>query len=106
MKEKQIVVADVPEKELIADKVPEKPMVVEEVVNQEDSDVLYAQKIDLGYQLVDKSPKVVLILLETSKSDVFLVKDQNALVYKEDGFWYLSKNSGKNISIKTLNIKF
>ncbi len=69
-------------------------------------DVLYAQKINNGFQLVDKTPKVVMIMLETNLENVFLVKDKNAIVYKEDGFWYISKNDGNKPSIKTLNIKF
>jgi hypothetical protein len=68
--------------------------------------VLYAQPIDHGFQIVDSTPKVVMVILETSKQNVFLVKDENAIVYKEDGFWYYSKNDGKAVSIKTLNIKF
>lgn len=81
---------------------------VKQVVKKEESEinVLYAQKIDSGYQLVDKTPKVVMIILETNMQNVFLVKNENAIVYKEDGFWYLSKNDGKQATVKTLNIKF
>lgn len=97
------------EKEDVVKKTPmkEEPEIKKAVVNKEPSkNVLYAQKIDNGYQLVDKTPKVLMILLETSKTDVFLVKDANALVYKEDGFWYLSKNEGKKPTLEILNIKF
>lgn len=72
----------------------------------EDRKVLFAQPIENGFQVVDTTPKVVMILLETPKSNTFIVKDQNAIVYKEDGFWYLSKNDGKSTSHETLNIKF
>lgn len=68
--------------------------------------VLYAQKIDNGYQIVDKTPKVVMIILETNLKNVFLVKGENAIVYMEDGFWYLSKNNGVKPTQETLNIKF
>ncbi|MFK7780910.1 hypothetical protein [Psychroserpens sp.] len=70
------------------------------------TNVLYAQPIDKGFQVVDSSPKVVMILLETPKQNTFIVKDQNAIVYKEDGFWYLSTNDGTSTSLETLNIKF
>ena len=73
---------------------------------KEDSKTLYAQPIDNGFQVVDSSPKVVMILLETPKENTYIVKGQNAIVYKEDGFWYLSRNDGKSISLETLNIKF
>jgi len=72
----------------------------------EDRKVLFAQPIENGFQVVDTIPKVVMILLETPKTNTFIVKDQNAIVYKEDGFWYISKNDGKSTSFETLNIKF
>ena len=67
------------------------------------SNVLYAQPITNGFQLVDNTPKVVMILLETAKKDVFIVKGQDAIVYKENSKWYLSKNSNDS---KLLEIKF
>ncbi len=70
------------------------------------STVLYAQVIENGFQLVDSTPKVVMILLTTPKQDTFIVKGKDAIVYKEDGFWYISQNDGKNYSTKLLNIKF
>lgn len=74
--------------------------------DKEQTQTLYAQPIDKGFQVVDSSPKVVMILLETPKSNTYIVKDQNAIVYEEDGFWYLSKNDGKTTSLESLNIKF
>jgi hypothetical protein len=76
------------------------------IVVEEASDLLYAQPISNGFQVVDRTPKIIMILLETTKVDTFIVKDTNAIVYKEDGFWYLSKNDGVKVSIETLNIKF
>ncbi|MFC0604715.1 hypothetical protein [Winogradskyella pulchriflava] len=66
----------------------------------------YAQTIKNGYQLVDSEPKIVMVLLTTAANDVFIVKDKNAIVYKEDGFWYYSENNGKVSNKKQLNIKF
>lgn len=71
-----------------------------------DNTVLYAQKITNGFQLVDSTPKVVMILLETPRKDTFIVKNVNATVYKEDGFWYISKNENNTVTTKKLNIKF
>lgn len=68
--------------------------------------ILYAQPIDKGFQVVDQTPKVIMILLETPKSNTFIVKDQNAIVYKEDGFWYISKNDGESTSLEALKLKF
>jgi len=84
----------------------EKKIIKQSVELKEDLKVLYAQPIENGFQVVDSTPKVVMVLLVTPKQNIFIVKDQNAIVYKEDGFWYLSKNDGKETSLETLNIKF
>ncbi len=73
---------------------------------KEASNLLYAQPIENGFQVVDTTPKVVMILMETAKSNIFIVKGQDAIVYKEEGSWFLSKNDGTKVSIEALNIKF
>jgi len=88
---------------------PEPKMTVEEPkieLVEEATVTLYAQPLDNGYQLVDTTPKVVMILLKTAQTNVFIVKDQDAIVYKEEGKWFLSKNNGDKVSIEALNIKF
>lgn len=79
---------------------------VEVVEVQSDNTTLYAQEKSYGYQVVDATPKVVMQLLKTSAIDVFIVKGRNAIVYKEDGFWYYSENDGELKEPKTLDIKF
>lgn len=78
---------------------------VKEIIKKQ-SNILYAQKIDNGFQIVDSTPKVVLVLFSTPKQDIFIVKSRDAIVYKEDGIWYLSENKGTTTITKTLNIKF
>ncbi len=68
--------------------------------------VLYAQKIENGFQLVDKTPQVVMILLETARRDTFIVKGENATVYKDNDVWYLSKNENDKVVTTQLTIKF
>ncbi|TXJ99681.1 hypothetical protein [Flagellimonas pelagia] len=72
------------------------------------SDLLYAQPIENGYQLVDSSPKVVLKLEETSMENVFLTTYQgnNAVVFSKDGKWILEYLENGNKQQKELNIKF
>ncbi len=79
---------------------------VKKVNTVKTSNVLYAQEIVNGFQVVDSTPKVVMVLLTTPKQDVFIVKERSAIVYKEDGLWYLSENNGSKTTTKTLNIKF
>lgn len=68
--------------------------------------VLYAQPIENGYQLVDSTPKVIMVLLKTGVPNVYLVKGQDATVYKENGNWILSKATADGNVKSTLQIKF
>jgi len=76
---------------------------INEINAKVESNILYAQATGNGFQLVDSSPKVVMILQSTALDNVFVVKDKNAIVFKQDGFWYYSNNE---TSIEALNIKF
>jgi len=78
----------------------------EEIVNYDSETIYYAQAIDNGFQVVNSEPKIIMVLLNTSAKDVFIVKDKNAIVFKEDGFWYYSENEGKLGEKQALNIKF
>ncbi|RNC83496.1 MAG: hypothetical protein ED556_13140 [Winogradskyella sp.] len=102
--EKEVLVAKAEkpiEKEIIA----KETMVVKEPVSKPKSstqNILYAQPLDNGYQLVDASPKIVMVLIKTAAPNVYTVKGKDAIVFKEDGKWFYSENSDK----KELNIKF
>lgn len=68
--------------------------------------IYYAQATTDGYRIIDDEPKLVMVLFRTAKENTFTVKDKNAIVYLEDGFWYFSEISeGKTIK-KILNLKF
>lgn len=67
-----------------------------------DSDVIYAQPIEDGFQLVDTSPKVVMIILKTAAPNVYAVKGKDAIVFKDNDKWIYSEGTNK----KELNIKF
>lgn len=68
--------------------------------------VLYAQPIKNGFQLVDSTPKVVMILLKTGAPNVYIVKGQDASVYQENGKWVLSKVTDNGTEVSVLNVKF
>ncbi|VAV82726.1 FIG00552529: hypothetical protein [hydrothermal vent metagenome] len=70
------------------------------------SNVLYAQEIDNGFQIVNSTPKIVMILLTTPLQNIFIVRGRDAIVYKEDGFWFISENKDNSTTTKTLEIKF
>ena len=74
-------------------------------VKKIDTNVLYAQEITNGYQLVDSSPKVVYIALKSSIKDVYLIKDANGVIYKNNGVWIAEYYEGDVLIQKELNIK-
>ena len=80
---------------------------LESSTSEGNKDVLYAQPIENGYQLVDSTPKVVYKLRSTSAPDVFLVnKDgKSGIVYKNDGKWFIEMDD-KSGKAKELNIRF
>jgi len=70
------------------------------------SNVLYAQEIDNGFQLVDAAPKVVYRIKRTHLNDVFLVEGSSALVYKKANDWVIEYYSEDTLEQEVLNIKF
>lgn len=89
----------------------EKPETIEAIEQKpqtqtEVSDVLYAQAIDGGYQLVDSSPKVVYKIKKSSQENTFFVEGHQAILVKKDSSWVLEYYEGNVLKKKTLNIKF
>lgn len=66
----------------------------------------YAQEIPNGYRVVDSTKKVLFTLWRSNLKDVFIVKDKNAIVYKENGSYiYSSVENGETVS-KAMAIQF
>ncbi len=97
--EKEIVLVKTPKRPVTSKEEKVKPITNKKVV----PNILYAQAIDNGFQVVDSTPKVVMKLISTPKQNVFIVEGQDAIVYEQDGFWYFAKDDK---SPQTLNIKF
>lgn len=70
--------------------------------------ILFAQPIPNGYQLVDSTPKVVLRIYKTSKTDSFtaITDNNNGLVFKKDNDWYFEYYENDKLISEKLNIKF
>ena len=74
----------------------------------EDTEMWYAQVLPDGYQLVDKTPRIRLILKNTSLPEVYLAEneDSNGLVYKDGGQWhYEFYRDGRRV-VEELHIRF
>jgi hypothetical protein len=105
-KDKQVKGA-MAEKPTVETPKPEKqPTVKKAAVIEGVSNVLYAQEIENGYQLVDSSPKVVYRIKKTNLDDVFLVEGTSAILYKKGNDWVIEYYSGTTLEQEALNIKF
>jgi len=115
LKEESVVKAEVvvatPEKVEPTPKIVEKPEVKQAVppkpvVKAETSNLLYAQAIENGFQLVDSSPKVLYKIKSTGLQNVFLVEGKNAIIYKADDAWILEYYENNTLKREQLPIKF
>jgi hypothetical protein len=70
--------------------------------------VLFAQPITNGYQLVDSTPKVVLRIFKTSQQDSYTgVSDtKNGVVFKRGNEWFFEYYQNDKLMSEKLNIKF
>ncbi len=72
------------------------------------ADLLYAQPTATGYQLIDKTPKVVMKLLKTSQQNSFIaVKDdlQGSLILK-DNQWFFEYYKNDQLISEKVAVKF
>lgn len=75
---------------------------------KESENSLYAQGITNGYQLVDKTPKVVLKIYKTSQPDYFTAQGEgiNGALLKKNGEWFLEYYKNDQLVSEKLLIKF
>ncbi|MBY8962211.1 hypothetical protein KJK34_05555 [Flavobacterium sp. D11R37] len=85
--------------------VPSATPQAEQVVN---IDMLFAQPIANGYQLVDSTPKVVLKIYKTSQQDSFTAvgEGKNGVVFKKGNDWFFEYYQNDKLISEKLNIKF
>lgn len=72
------------------------------------AEMLFAQPIPNGYQLIDKTPKVVLKIFKTSQPDYFTAQSEtiNGAVIKKNGEWILEYYKDEKLVSEKLLIKF
>lgn len=113
-KEAEVAVVEKPKKigapkvvkQIQQPKVDVKKDIKETPVVQGVSNVLYAQAIDNGFQLVDSAPKVLYRIKNTNLKDVFIVEGESAIIYKNGTDWVIEYYSGVTLKQEALNIKF
>ncbi len=57
-------------------------------------------------EVLDPDSNVIMTLIPSGRKDLYIVKDRNAVLYKEDGNWMYSETIDEEQKIKKLNIKF
>jgi len=69
---------------------------------------LYAQPTPTGYQLIDTTPKKVLVLLKTSMQDYYIAEagTSNGIVFKKDGVWFFEYYKDNKLVSQKLEVKF
>ncbi len=68
--------------------------------------MLYAQTINNGFQLVDRTPKVVYTIYNSGKKDIYIVKGKDAVIYKLNDIWVISEMVNESLKTESLSIKF
>jgi hypothetical protein len=68
--------------------------------------LLFASPINNGFQVINDSKKEVMTLLYSGVPDTYIVKGQDALVFKKENIWMYSLNDDAGLSVKAINLKF
>ncbi|MFH7013840.1 hypothetical protein ACHRV5_18425 [Flavobacterium sp. FlaQc-52] len=78
------------------------------VADVSDPNLLYAQPTENGYQLIDKTPKVVMKLFKTSRSDSFIaIKDTvQGTLNAKDNQWYFEYYQNDKLVSEKVTVKF
>ncbi|WP_432673016.1 hypothetical protein [Flavobacterium sp. SM2513] len=81
------------------------PIAKKEVVNE---NALFAQSITNGFQLVDKTPKVILKIYKTSEVNYYIAisGEKNGIVFMKNSEWYFEYYLNEKLVSEKLSIKF
>jgi len=79
---------------------------VEMLSVEQTSDLLYAQPIQNGFQLLDGTPKRVYTIQYTSVKNMFILKDKNGILYKNNNDWIAEFYSDNQLVKKKINSNF
>ncbi len=77
----------------------------EKVING-NLELLYAQPVTNGFQLIDNKPERVFIALKSELRDVFILKNKNGIIYKVGSSWKAEYFEGEKKITKLYNVKF
>lgn len=69
-------------------------------------ELLYAQETSTGYQLVNTKPEVVFVLLKTSDSNKYIIKDKNGTFVKSGDHWIAEYYENGKLINQKYQVKF
>ncbi|NNC70206.1 MAG: hypothetical protein HKN90_05210, partial [Flavobacteriaceae bacterium] len=71
------------------------------------NNILYAQIIPNGYQLVDSSPKIVFKAFKSQKDEnMYYLANKAGILYRENDNWYVEYYKDGELAVEKLTIKF
>lgn len=78
------------------------------VETTKETNILYAQQIASGYQLVDSTPKIKLKMFSSTTPNVYLAvaDNKNGIVHSKDGKWFFEYYENGQLKVEELQIKF
>ena len=94
---------------LAINKAEETPITVEKLsVNNAitETNTLYAQPNENGFQLINSKPTVVFLILKTNMKDVFIISDKNGILYKKGLTWIAEFYENGRLVEKKYQLKF
>ncbi|MCH3884276.1 hypothetical protein [Tenacibaculum aquimarinum] len=68
--------------------------------------VLYAQELSNGFQLVNTKPETVFKILKSSKKELFFIINKNGIIFKNGNNWIAEYYKNGQLVQKTYQIKF
>nr|WP_294934705.1 hypothetical protein [uncultured Flavobacterium sp.] len=79
-----------------------------EIVHETNSNLLFAQPIANGFQLVDNTPKVVMKLLKSSMTNCYIGQKENVqgLVFNRNNQWFFEYYQNDKLISEKIEIKF
>ena len=75
-------------------------------VKKEEYPLLYAQEIDGTYQLINKKPSVIFMLLKTTDANKFIIKDENGVLVNKGDYWLAEYYKNGILIVEKYQIKF
>jgi hypothetical protein len=82
---------------------------IQEDTGAQSPELLYAQPVDNGFQLVDSSPKLRMKLVKTTQDDTYIAMVDGApmgMVYQKEGQWWHEYYEEGKVRLRKLRIKF